>query len=355
MHLLPALPALLSSAILLLITRTIALPTTAGTITQRDSNLLPLLIWHGLGDKFDNEGLQSVGELAQKVYPGTQVRYIRLGETGDEDRTATFFGNVSEQIERVCRELTGEDGGEMTTEQTSAGKGGRRKETVRVNALGFSQGGQFLRGLIERCDALEVRNLVTFGSQHNGIAQFQVCGTWDLLCKGSTALIKGNAWTDYVQSRVVPAQYYRSLNASTGLASDAYLAHSAFLADVNNERPRKTAAYATRLARLRKFVMFVFDEDTTVIPKESGWFAEVNLTTPDAPIVTPLRNRTIYQEDWIGLKALDERDGLVFRRAPGKHMQLDEVLLADTFREFFGPETGLLGQEGESYGLRLQQ
>ena len=84
---------------------------------------------------------------------------------------------------------------------------------------------------------------MTFGSQHNGIAQFQHCGTFDFLCKGATALVKGNAWTDYVQNKVVPAQYYRTVNETTGLATEEYLEHSNFLADVNNEREEKSEVY----------------------------------------------------------------------------------------------------------------
>ena len=183
-----------------------------------------------------------------------------------------------------------------------------------------------------------MRSLVTFGSQHNGIAQFQLCSAYDCVCKGAAALMKGNAWAETVQGRVVPAQYYRSVNASTGLGGEEYLARSAFLADINNERVVKKARYAEKLAGLEKFVMFVFENDTTVIPKESGWFAEVNATSG---AVTALRERRMFAEDWIGLKKLDEKGGLVFRSAPGKHMELGEELLEGTFGEFFGPERGV--------------
>ncbi|KAK5121597.1 hypothetical protein LTR85_004769 [Meristemomyces frigidus] len=316
-------------SLLALIAFTSALPASA------PPKPLPLLVWHGLGDKYDAEGLRTTGTIAKKVHPGTYVYYIRLDEDGSSDRTATFFGNVTEQIEQVCEDLKQDS-------QLMGGDGG-----MRVDALGFSQGGQFLRGLVQRCDGLSVRSLVTFGSQHNGIAQFQICGDYDFVCKGATALIKGNAWTDTVQSRVVPAQYYRTLNDSTGLPSDGYLEHSNFIADVNNERTVKNETYAAKIAALEKFVMYVFEDDTTVIPKESGWFAEVNATSGD---VTPLQNRTIYTEDWLGLKKLDEKDGLVFKTAPDAHMELKQAVLADAFREYFGPETrekhGLVQQLG---------
>lgn len=312
-----------TSTLLSLLTFATALP----TFQQTTSKPLPLLIWHGLGDRFDADGLQSTGELAQKVHPGTYVYYIRTDEDGGNDRSNTFFGNVSTQIAEVCEAIHEEPDLRSYTSDD--------KQQLRVDALGFSQGGQFLRGLIERCDGLSVRSLVTFGSQHNGIAQFQKCGTFDFLCKGATALVEGNAWTEYVQNKVVPAQYYRTVNETTGLPSDEYLEMSNFLADVNNEREEKNKTYADRMAALEKFVMFVFEEDTTVIPKESGWFAEVNATSGD---VTPLRERKIYKEDWLGLKRLDEKSALVFKTTEGKHMTLGDKVLRETFQEYFGPE-----------------
>ncbi|KAM3423333.1 hypothetical protein BST61_g770 [Cercospora zeina] len=129
---------------------------------------------------------------------------------------------------------------------------------------------------------------------------------------------------------------------------EGYLAHSNFLADVNNEREVKNEVYKERLAGLERLVMVLFEEDTTVIPKESGWFAEVNGTTGE---VTPLRERRIYKEDWIGLKKLDEKNGLVFETTKGDHMQLDDEVLARTFNKYFGPEKefGLTEQEEKRF------
>ncbi|KAM0712496.1 hypothetical protein Q7P37_011593 [Cladosporium fusiforme] len=296
-------------------------PTTSAT------KPLPLLIWHGLGDRYDAEGLHTVGELAAQIHPGTEVYYIHVADSGSDDQSGTFFGNITAQSVEICASITNNPN--LTTSPDSG--------VVRADALGFSQGGQFLRGLVERCPGLHVRSLLTFGSQHNGIAQFQRCGTWDLLCKAAVALVGGNAWTDYVQNRVVPAQYYRELNETTGLPSHPYLEHSHFLADVNNERKDKNGLYAERVAALEKFVMFVFEDDKTVVPKESGWFAEVNETSGE---VTLLRERAIYKQDWIGLKELDRKGGLVFETVPGEHMQLDREDLKKAFKEYFGPERG---------------
>ncbi|KAJ9636771.1 hypothetical protein H2199_007765 [Coniosporium tulheliwenetii] len=286
---------------------TTALP--APSTFSSDDTPLPLIIWHGLGDNYAADGLKEVGELAERIHPGTFVYNIRLNEDPSSDRTATFLGNLTLQIAQVCANLAAHP--ILSTAPA-------------VDALGFSQGGQFLRAYVERCNNPPVRSLVTFGAQHNGIADFQACGATDWLCKGAMGLLRTNTWTGLVQSRVVPAQYYREVNVSTGEPTEAYLAHSNFLADT----------YAANLASLEKFVMYVFEKDVTVIPKESGWFAEVNKTSKE---VTPLRNRTMYTEDWLGLKRLDEKKGLVFREAPGAHMELSDKILAKAFKEYFGP------------------
>lgn len=196
-----------------------------------------------------------------------------------------------------------------------------------IDALGFSQGGQFLRGYVERCNNPPVRNLVTFGAQHNGIVEFRACKATDFLCRGAMALLRGNAWSNLAQSRLVPAQYFRD-----PAQYEQYLEHSNFLADINNERALKNPLYKENIARLENLVLYMFEDDTVAIPKESAWFEEVNGTE-----ITPLRARKLYSEDWIGLRELDRKGGLKFRTTPGEHMQLTDRVLNETFAEFFGP------------------
>lgn len=315
--------------------------TTTTTSATNTASPLPLLIWHGLGDRYNADGISEVAALASQIHPNTYVYPIRVDEDGSADSRATFFGNSSTYISSVCANLS-------SNPVLSS-------NTTRIDALGFSQGGQFLRGLLERCPGIQVRSLVTFGSQHNGIAQFQTCGTWDFVCKGAIAAVKGNVWGEWVQNNIVPAQYYRETNETTGLGSEEYLVAADFLADINNERTLKNVDYKKRVAGLEKFVMYVFEDDKTVLPKESGWFAEVNTTSGE---VFELRNRTMYKEDWLGLRELDEKRGLVFRSAPGEHMRLTEEILTEAFEDFFGPERTSWDDGGENErnsGLRGQK
>ncbi|KAH7159716.1 palmitoyl protein thioesterase [Dactylonectria estremocensis] len=277
-----------------------------------DDTPLPLVIWHGLGDAFNGDGIKQVGALADAIHPGTFVYTVALGADANADRQATFFGNVSEQIDLVCEALAAHP--ILSTAPA-------------VDAIGFSQGGQFLRGYVERCNNPPIRSLVTFGSQHNGISEFRGCGATDWLCKGAMALLRFNTWSNMVQSRLVPAQYYRD-----PADFDSYLEHSNFLADINNERELKNTQYKENIAKLTNFVMYMFEDDTTAIPKESAWFEEVNGTE-----IIPLRARKLYQEDWIGLRELDRKGGLKFLSITGEHMQITEQVLNETIVDFFGP------------------
>lgn len=277
------------------------------------SSPLPVVIWHGLGDSFENTGLQDVASLMNETNPGTTVHIIRLGSTGSSDRSATFFGNLTEQTASVCDQLASHP---------------VLRDSPAINAIGFSQGGQFLRGYIERCNNPPVYNLVTFGSQHNGISEFQSCrNPTDWTCQSANALLRSGTWSDFVQNRLVPAQYFRDPEEL-----ERYLEHSNFLADINNERELKNTTYANNLKTLNKFVMYLFEDDITVVPKESGWFAEVNRTSQE---ITPLRERDLYKEDWLGLKELDQRGGLVFDTVEGEHMQLRNKDLRMIFKKYF--------------------
>ncbi|KAK5096183.1 hypothetical protein LTS08_007789 [Lithohypha guttulata] len=283
-----------------------------------DEDPIPVIIWHGLGDASNADGLSEVADLIDHVHPGTYVHIISANGNAD-DRSASFFGDLNTQIDLVCKTLASDP--ILSTAPA-------------VDAMGFSQGGQFLRGYIERCNEPKVRNFITFGSQHNGITQFERCkSATDFICHAANALLKSSTvWSDYVQTHLIPAQYYRDKNDF-----DNYLEHSHFLADINNERKTKNSTYKENLSKLENFVMIVFEDDQAVIPKESGWFASVNETESNRT-VTKLQDRPIYKEDWIGLRQLDEKGSLKFLEVDGEHMQLNNTDLKKLFKSYFGPE-----------------
>lgn len=71
------------------------------------------------------------------------------------------------------------------------------------DAIGFSQGGQFLRGYVERNNSPPVHNLITFGSQHMGISSLPACNTWDLLCQVARRAANRGVYSEWAQENLV--------------------------------------------------------------------------------------------------------------------------------------------------------
>ena len=265
---------------------------------------------------YDSDGMVSIGTFLNESIGPTYTYNIRIDEDPSADRKATFLGNLTGHISSVCETLSSDP----------------LLNSTSVNAIGFSQGGLFLRGLVETCDSINVKNLVTFGSPHNGISQFQSCsdsGIGTLLCAAFEGLLESATWTDWVQGNLVPAQYFRDNDDL-----DSYLESSNWLADINNEREVKSKQYKQNLASVDRFWMYKFSEDTVVVKPESEWFDEV-FKKDDNETVVKLRERPIYKEDWIGLKTLDSKGALEFKTAEGQHMNITSELLFDVFQTMY--------------------
>ena len=97
--------------------------------------------------------------------------------------------------------------------------------------------------------------------------------------------------------------------------------------------------------------MFVFEDDTKVFPKESGWFDDVYEETGE---VVKLRDRDLYKEDWLGLKKLDKKGGLVFETLPGDHMRLEEEVVFGAFVTYFSPPELKPTSEQEGHELEKE-
>lgn len=77
----------------------------------------------------------------------------------------------------------------------------------------------------------------------------------------------------------------------------------------------------------------MFTKDKTVVPKESAWFGSEAIDNEDESYpqaesqkvlgrtIIPMRLQPLYKEDWIGLRKLDERGGVVLEACVGEHMQ----------------------------------
>lgn len=276
----------------------------AAGLSQRGSNgaALPVVLWHGMGDSCCSMG--SMGSIKQLIEDklGVFVHSIATGVGEYQDVWSSFYGNVNQQVGKVCGELA-------SMEELKGG----------FNMVGFSQGGQFLRAVVQRCGRRlpPIHSLITLGGQHQGVANTPGCsvdltGAAAKACTAMQLLLARGAYAPWVRENIVQAQYFKD-----PLQIDSYLRYNIFMPDINNERDDKNAAYADNLASLQRLVLFRFDEDTTVVPRDSAWFSFWD----GAETVIPLKEQPLYKEDWLGLRRLDEAGGLIFESAPGEHMQ----------------------------------
>ncbi|KAK9470642.1 Alpha/Beta hydrolase protein [Dipodascopsis tothii] len=273
--------------------------------------LRPVVIWHGLGDNYQSDGMLRMAALIEETFPGTFVHSVYLEEDPEKDAHASLFGRIDDQVEQACEQLAA---------IPELAKG--------FDAIGFSQGGVMLRGYIERCNTPKVGAFLTFGTPHNGVADFPPCKPRDLVCRRKNSLLLTQAYTPYVQNRLTVAQYYRKPEEL-----DKYLEYSNYLADINNEREDKNETYAANMAALENFAMVLFTTDLTVVPKWSTWMAEYDRMTD---VKTPLEQRPLYTEDWLGLKQLGDSGRLHYHTIEGDHMRIPN----DTFVEIIGQYLG---------------
>ncbi|XP_035668253.1 palmitoyl-protein thioesterase 1-like [Branchiostoma floridae] len=261
----------------------------------------PLVIWHGMGDSCCNPlSMGSIKSMVEEQVKGIYVRSLEIGSNIIEDTENGFLMNVNKQVTMVCDKLA---------KDTKLANG--------YNAIGFSQGGQFLRAVAQRCPNPPMLNLISVGGQHQGVYGFPHCpGDNSTLCDYVRKLLNLGAYNSYVQSFLVQAEYWHD-----PLNEEEYKKASIFLADINQENV-VNQTYKTNLMKLKKFVMVMFTEDTMVEPRESEWFGFYK--PGSGTELQDLRNTTLYTEDRLGLKEMDSQGKLVFLTSDTDHLQFSK-------------------------------
>ncbi|KAG0186148.1 hypothetical protein DFQ28_008250 [Apophysomyces sp. BC1034] len=255
-----------------------------------------------------------VVEHLQELLPGTFIHSVQVGDTEEKDHQAGFFGIVHEQANRKARKilLTPKKKVKSVCDQLGA----IPALANGFNAVGFSQGGLFLRAYVEQCNQPPVRRLITFGSPHAGVSDIPNCMNQnDVACLLMRSIVRRGVYSSFVQHRVVQAQYFKD----TKRRQD-YLENNIFLPDLNNDLALKNQTYAKHLSQLEAFVMIRFADDVMLKPAETSWFSVLD---EDGELV-PLEKQDLYREDWLGLKSLDHQGRLKFLVSPGQHMQISD-------------------------------
>ncbi|XP_052089152.1 palmitoyl-protein thioesterase 1-like [Mytilus californianus] len=261
----------------------------------------PVVLWHGMGDSCCNPlSMGSIKGLIEKQVSKVYVKSLEIGDNIEEDTINGFFLNANTQISMVC---------EMLAKDSKLQNG--------YNAIGFSQGGQFLRAVAQRCPNPPMINLISVGGQHQGVYGFPRCpGVNETLCDEVRRLLNLGAYIDAIQDRLVQAEYWHD-----PMNEDEYKKKSIFLADINQEN-KMNATYKTNLLKVKNIALVKFLDDGMVQPRDSEWFGFYN--PGQAKTVYNLTQSKLYTQDLLGLKQMNEAGRLHFLASPGDHLQFTE-------------------------------
>jgi len=260
----------------------------------------PVVLWHGMGDTCCFPfSMGRIGDLITNQ-TGSYVHSLMIGNNMGEDESNGFLMNINDQVDFACKQLKGDP-------KLSGG----------FNAIGFSQGGQFLRAYVQRCNDPPVFNLITLGGQHRGIFGFPHCPGDYTICEMIRRLLDIGAYVSWIQEFLVQAEYWND-----PLDQDNYLNYNVFLPDINNEKEKKNDTYKQNLMALQNFVLVKFDEDSMVVPRETSWFGYYD-PGQDQTTVT-LFETPLYKEDWLGLQVLNNTGRLHFLSVEGDHLKFTD-------------------------------
>lgn len=123
------------------------------------------------------------------------------------------------------------------------------------------------------------------------------------------------------QKLVSPAGYFRQWWSLRKFYED-----STFLPYINNEMPPSYAAnYKDNLSSVKRYALWMWQDDTTIIPRESSWYAGYD----GHHKLIELRDSVDYEMDFVGMRSLDEAGKLWFYSGPGDHMHLETSYVDD--------------------------
>lgn len=107
----------------------------------------PLVLWHGLGDQAHSGGIDEFIADVRTRYPGIYVHSVvsPLDGSPEAEQRAGWWGLAEELAQEQCDELAG-----------------LKELRHGYDAIGFSQGGLFLRYVAQHCEhGDKMRNLIT--------------------------------------------------------------------------------------------------------------------------------------------------------------------------------------------------
>ncbi|XP_053983596.1 lysosomal thioesterase PPT2 homolog [Hylaeus volcanicus] len=230
-----------------------------------------------------SDSMELISNRIQEMHPGTQVY-----------NTPRYAGWSS--LEPMWRQVE-EIGMDVVSVGAAFPEG--------INLIGYSQGGLLARAILQRFPNHNVRNFISLSSPQAGQygTRFLHLFFPDLACETAYELFYskvgqhtsvGNYWND---------PHHQEL----------YYKYSRFLPLVNNEKNSTLGStFKQGLTKLKRMILIGGSEDGVITPWQSSHFGyfDANETVID------MRDRSIYTDDSIGLKTLDESDRLTLITVP---------------------------------------
>ncbi|KAM7249151.1 hypothetical protein ACFE04_021576 [Oxalis oulophora] len=175
------------------------------------------------------------------------------------------------------------------------------------HVIGYSQGGLLARAMLELYPYHNVHTFISLSSPQAGQYGTRLLRMFFptlvkeeaykfLYSKVGQYISVGNFWND---------PHHRSL----------YLKYNKFLPVINNEAFNSSSDRKSGIAKLKKLVLIGGPDDEIIEPWQSSHFAFYN----ENETVIPLQQRTIYEQDTLGLKKLDEKGRLHMFSVSGVH------------------------------------
>ncbi|KAK9694464.1 hypothetical protein QE152_g33542 [Popillia japonica] len=234
----------------------------------------PIVLWHGMGDSCCSSlSLGSFAKALAQTLSGVYILSLQIGDSVIADVTNGFFLHPNKQVAMAC---------DIIAADKHLANG--------FNAIGFSQGSQFLRALVQRCKAAKVKNLISIGGQHQGVYGLPSCPSVSYIaCDGLRKILNYAAYMSWVQNFLVQATYWH----------DPINEHDY----IQGSNPIKQ------------------ENDTMVQPIASEWFGFYK--PGQSKEVIPLNKSALYINDRLGLRRMDSQRKLHFLSVPGNHLQFD--------------------------------
>eukprot|EP00899_Mesostigma_viride_P005742 jgi/Mesvir1/15169/Mv04849-RA.1 len=267
------------------------------------NQIRPFVVLHGISDECAHAGMQHFVAMLRTKLGGAPGKCIEiLGGASD-----SWFRPMTDQVVDLCTKVKADpdlaDG---------------------FNLVGLSQGGLLARAYLHMCpEGPRVYSLVSLGGPQAGEASLPKCmNPW--VCRELDRLIAAGVYSPIVQAHVGPAGYFKD-----PLRIPAYLRGCTFLPFLNRELPTN----ATRkeivkpLASLARLVLVQFARDTVLDPPSTSWFGFY--ADGDRSAIVPFNQTSLYTEDRIGLRQLDQEGKLILAAAPGDHLDINEETVDD--------------------------